>query len=520
MRGNRSEQLRRFHEASWDEPLIFELSREGQRGVALPEIEGDILAAGGDLDSLLPPALRRKTPPRLPEVAQPQILRHYLRLSQETIGAAMDIDIGRGTCTMKYNPVVHEALAASPKMTELHPAQDVETVQGMLEVLYQTGEFLKEISGLDAFCLHPAAGTHAIYANVAVVRAYHEHRGEGATRDEIITTIFSHPGNAGAPSTAGYQLITIYPDKDGYPDLEALKSAVSERTAALFITNPEDTGIFNHRIREFVDIVHSVGGLCVYDQANLNGVMGLTNARNAGFDLCHFNLHKTFAAPHGSQGPGCGAQGATKELEPFLPAPMLRYDGTRYYWEEDRPLSVGKIGKFYGVPPVVLKAYAYILTLGSEGLQEATLLSILNNNYMRKKMEQIRGVCASYPKVRDRLEQVRYSFARMKEETGIGVDDLRRRCIDYGIQDFFTSHHPWLVPEPFTPEPCETFSRDDLDEFVAVFAQLSQEAYEQPELILSAPHNSAIRKVLPVNPDDYDAFAGTWRVYQRKHGDR
>jgi glycine dehydrogenase subunit 2 len=512
----KKKRLRRFHEASWDEPLIFELGEKGQRGTLLPEIEKEIRDELGGISSIFPQSLMRKNPPELPELGQPETLRHFLRLSQETIGAAMDIDIGRGTCTMKYNPPVHEEFASSHKITELHPYQDEETVQGILEVLYKTGEYLKELSGMDVFCLHPAGGTQAIYANAAVVRAYHESLGEGSSRNEIITTIFSHPGNAGAPSTAGFTLRTIYPDKDGYPDIESLKQMLSKHTAALLITNPEDTGIFNPRIKEFVDLVHEAGGLCVYDQANLNGVMGLTRASDAGFDLCQFNLHKTFAAPHGSQGPGCGAQGAVKKLEPFLPAPLLRYDGRRYYWDYSSSKSIGKIGKFYGTPPVALKAYAYIRSLGGEGLRDAALISILNNNYLQKKFQAIRGVSIPYENGKNRLEQIRYSFETMKKETGIGTDDLRRRCIDFGVQDFFTSHHPWVVPEPFTPEPCESFSKADIDEFTGVFEELSREAYETPELILNAPYNCAIKKIKPVNPDDYESLALTWRAWRKK----
>ena len=339
--------LRRFHQARWDEPIIFELSQPGQRGILMPEVEADIRdKAGspvgdpdGDLSgehgqaqpwAALPDKMRRKQPPALPELSQPQVLRHYVRLSQENLGAGLNVDVGQGTCTMKYSPKVNEQLARSPKMTALHPLQDEETVQGILEVMYRFEQILKEISGLDRFSLQPGAGSAAIYANVAIIRAYHESRGEAAQRNEIITTIFSHPSNAACAKTAGFKVITLYPDEDGYPDLEALKAAVSERTAGLMITNPEDTGIYNPKIAEFVQIVHDAGGLCAYDQANANGILGITRAKEAGFDLCHFNLHKTFSTPHGCGGPGGGVVGATEELTPFLPVPVVSYDGTNY----------------------------------------------------------------------------------------------------------------------------------------------------------------------------------------------
>ena len=351
--------LRRFHQARWDEPIIFELSQPGQRGILVPEVEAGMRdqagapvgapVRAGEHDqaqswSALPAKMRRKQPPALPELSQPQVLRHYVRLSQENLGADLNVDVGQGTCTMKYSPKINEQLARSPKMTDLHPLQDEATVQGILEVMYRFEQILKEISGMDRFSLQPGAGSAAIYTNVAIIRAYHESRGEAAQRDEIITTIFSHPSNAACAKTAGFKVITLYPDEDGYPDLEALKAAVSERTAGLMITNPEDTGIYNPRIAEFVQIVHDAGGLCAYDQANANGILGITRAKEAGFDLCHFNLHKTFSTPHGCGGPGGGVVGATEELARFLPVPVVGYDGERYHLDWDRPESIGKIG--------------------------------------------------------------------------------------------------------------------------------------------------------------------------------
>ncbi|MFR6057092.1 MAG: aminomethyl-transferring glycine dehydrogenase subunit GcvPB [Evtepia gabavorous] len=375
---------RDFHEARWDEPILMELGEPGQRALLLEEIEPQVAQAAGAPDDLVPQGYLRREAPELPELGQMQLLRHYLRLSQETIGADLNIDIGLGTCTMKYNPKVHESFVRDPRFSELHPYQDPSTTQGILQVLYETEQYLKAISGMDRFSLNPAGGSQGIFSNVAIIRAYHEARGEGAQRDEIITTILSHPGNAGTAAALGYKVITLYPDESGIPDLNALKAAVSPRTAALLITNPEDTGIYNEKIREFVDIVHAAGGLCVYDQANLNGLMGITRARDAGFDLCQFNLHKTFSSPHGSQGPGAGAQGCTEELAQFLPLPTVEFDGTQYYLDYNRPHSIGKLRKFYGVPAVVLRAYAYIRSLGADGLKQVSELAILNNNYLLK----------------------------------------------------------------------------------------------------------------------------------------
>lgn len=508
---------RRFHQARWDEPIIFELSQPGARGVLPPEVEAGIQAEVGDVAATLPESLRRKTAPALPELAQMHVVRHYARLSQENLGVDLNIDVGQGTCTMKYSPKVNDQLARSPKMAELHPLQDESTVQGMLEIMWQMEQFLKEISGMDRFSLQPGAGSAAIYANVAMVRAYHEARGEGRQRDEVITTIFSHPSNAACARVAGYKVITIYPDADGYPDLAALQAAVSERTAALFITNPEDTGIFNPRIEEFVQAVHAVGGLCVYDQANANGILGITRARDAGFDLCHFNLHKTFSTPHGCGGPGAGASGVSAAVAPFLPKPTVEFDGTRYFLDFDRPLSVGKIRPWYGVAQNILKAYAWIMSLGADGLREVAEIAVLNNNYLLNRVLEIRGVSAPYATGRRRIEQVRYSWEKLAAETGIHSEEIGFRAADFGTH-YWTSHHPYVVPEPMTLEPTEAYSQADLDEYAAILRRIAEEAYTEPDTVHSAPHNSTGHQIHHEAFDDPQQWAVTWRAYKRKTG--
>ncbi len=513
--------LRRFHQAKWDEPIIFELSCEGQRGTLIPQVEEGIRDAVGDVFEGLPEAMRRREPPRLPELSQPQVVRHYMRLSQENLGADLNVEIGQGTCTMKYSPKINDQLAAHPKLADLHPLQDEETVQGILEIMYRFEQMLKEISGLDRFSLQPAAGSAAIYANVSMMRAYHESRGEGGSgqqtsgRDEIITTIFSHPSNAACAQTAGFSVITLYPDEDGYPDLDALKAAVSERTAGLMITNPEDTGIFNPRIEEFVQVVHDAGGLCVYDQANANGILGITRAREAGFDLCHFNLHKTFSSPHGCGGPGAGACGVIEELARFLPLPTVEFDGEKYYLDYDRPDSVGKLRPFYGYAPVILRASAWVMSLGADGLREAAEVAVLNNNYLLQKMRQIPGCSAPYAQGKRRIEQVRYSWEELAQETGVHSEELGLRAADFGVH-YWTSHHPFVVPEPVTLEPTESFSRGDLDEYVDIMAHVAEEARADPEMVKSAPHNSTIHTIDHASLDDPAQWAITWRAYLRK----
>jgi glycine dehydrogenase subunit 2 len=448
-------------------------------------------------------------------MSQVHVLRHYDRLSQENLGVDLNIDVGQGTCTMKYSPKVNDQLARSPKMADLHPLQDASTVQGILEVMYRLEGFLKEISGMDRFTLQPGAGSAAIYANVAMIRAYHASRGEGDLRDEVITTIFSHPSNAACAKTAGYKVITLYPDERGYPSLEALEQAVSPRTAALLITNPEDTGIFNPRIAEFVERVHMVGGLCSYDQANANGILGITRAREAGFDLCHFNLHKTFSTPHACGGPAAGASGVTQALTPFLPRPTVEFDGTRYYLDDDRPHSVGKIRPFYGVAQNLLKAYAWIMSLGADGLREAAEIAVLNNNYLMKKVLEIRGASAPYASGKRRIEQVRYSWERLFAETGVHSEEIGYRAADFGTH-YWTSHHPYVVPEPMTLEPTESYSKADLDEYAAILRYIAGEAYTDPETVHNAPHNSTVHKTRHEPFDDPTSWAVTWRAYQRK----
>ena len=509
----------RFQEARWEEPILMEQGSRGERGILLPKAEPEVAQQVGPARNLVPVELLRKEPAKLPEISQMQLSRHYLRLSQETIGADLNIDIGLGTCTMKYNPKIHEVLVRREEMQELHPYQDDSTVQGILKILYETQEYLKAISGMDAFNLLAGGGTQAIYSNVQVMRAYHRANGEGEQRDEVITTILSHPGNPGAAATAGYKVITLFPDENGYPDLEALRKSVSPRTAGLMITNPEDTGLYNPRIKEYVDLVHSVGGLCIYDQANQNGLFGIARAREAGFDMCHYNLHKSFASPHGSQGPGCGAQGVVKKLEPFRPGPRLAFDGQRYYWTDPGDKSVGKIHKFYGVPQVALRAYACIRSLGAEGLRQVADLSILNNNYLLEKMTKIPGISLPLaPGVR-RLEQARLSWEQLTKDTGVTSDDIDRRIVDYGFQSYFSSHHPQIIPEPFTPEAVETYSKADIDDYVQAMGAIAQEAYTDPELVKNAPYHGALASQIDTRYlTDPNLLITTWRAYckQRK----
>ena len=505
--------VRYYHAAKWDEPIIHELGTSGERGFIPPRAEEKIKDRVGDAKALIPEGMRRPEPPGLPELSQAQVLRHYLRLSQMTLGMELDIDIGVGTCTMKYSPKVNEALVGL--IEDIHPLQPEETIQGLLEVLYRFGDtWLREISGMDAFSFQPPGGSAGAYNNALMMRKYHTVNGE-PWRDEVITTIFSHPCDAACPATAGYKVITLYPDPDtGVPDIEALKQAVGPRTAGCFITNPEDTGVFNKQIDEWTGIIHDAGGLCSYDQANANGVLGVTRARDAGFDMCFFNLHKTFSSPHGSSGPGSAAIGVTEELAPYLPAPVIVEKDGKYSLDYDMPHSIGKVRDFLGNVQVVLRSYAWAAAMGGRGLREAAEVSMINNQYLVQRVKQIKGVTLPFGPLH--LDQARWSLEELKKETGVGISDVTRRLVDYGVQSLFTSHHPWLVPEPFTPEPCETYSKEDIDYWVQVLEKVIGEAYTDPELVKAAPHRSSNHKVKQGAFEDPDRWAMSWRAYRRK----
>lgn len=509
--------LRRFHQARWDEPIIFELSAPGERGVIPSQVEPEVRALVGDVVGGLPAGLRRAQPAALPELGQMRVLKHYLRLSQENLGADLNVDVGQGTCTMKYSPKVNDRLAAHPALTELHPLQDPAGAQGILEIIWHTQRMLAEISGMDEVGLHTQGGSAAIWANIAMIRAYFEARGEATQRTEVITTIFSHPSNAAAAKAAGYDVITIYPDADGYPDIEAFTQALSSRTAAIMVTNPEDTGIYNPRIAEWVELAHSVGALASYDQANANGILGITRARDAGFDVCHFNLHKTFGTPHGSGGPGSGANGVAAHLVPFLPRPLVvrREDGS-FALDDDRPQSIGKVAPYYGVIPNIVRAYAWIRALGAQGLRAVAETAVLNNNYLLHKILQIPGASAPYATGRRRIEQVRYSWQELFAETGISSEEIGIRAADFGMH-YWTSHHPHVVPQPFTLEPTESYSMAELDEYAAVLAEVAREARETPDLVRTAPHRQSVHHTHHDDLDDPERWATSWRAYQRKY---
>ncbi len=508
--------LKRYHAAVWSEPVVMEMGRKGRRGIAIPKAEEEIKATVGDAESYIPDGMKRNSLPNLPELTQPEVERHYLHLSQETL-AMMGASFF-GTCTMKYNPRVMEIVAQKPQMAEIHPYQDEDTLQGILEIIYKLDLFLRELSGMDRFVFQGGGGAHGVYNHLCVLRAYHEANGELEQRDEIITTIFTHCCNPAAATAAGFKVITLMEDETGLPSIDALKAALSERTAGLLIVNPNDLGIYNPDIDGYIKAVHDMGGLCFHDQANFNGVMGVARSGDSGFDACMYMLHKTFGNPKGGMGPAGAAYGVKKELAKFLPVPVVTFDGDKYHLDYDRPQSVGKIREFFGNITLVLKAYAWVMAMGEEGIREACHLSVLGNNYLEKKLLEIPGVSKSYDKTmnKKRLEMTRMSWEKLRSDTGVGTLDVQARMTDFGMDAYWLSHEPWLIPEPFTPETGETYSKEDIDYWAAVLKHISDEAYSNPEIVKTAPHNQTIHRINTDALNDPQKWAMTWRAYQKK----
>ncbi|WP_438391268.1 aminomethyl-transferring glycine dehydrogenase subunit GcvPB [Caballeronia sp. DA-9] len=507
--------LRRYHAAVWDEPIVMDMSRAGRRGVLFPAIDTAITDVVGDPEQLVPASMRRATRPALPEMSEPDVLRHYLHLSQQTLGM-MGISLF-GTCTMKYNARLNEAITSRDEVAELHPRQHPDTLQGTLEIIHSLDLALRELSGMDRFVFQAAGGADAAYTHACITRAYHAARGELETRDEIITTIQSHPCNPATAATAGFKVITLALDADGYPSVEALKSVVSNRTAALMVNNPDDMGIYNPHIKEWVRIVHEAGGLCFYDHANFNGVMSRIRARELGFDACMFMLHKTFGGPKGGGGPAVGAYGCTRALAPYLPGPLVVRRGDAYTLEAGAESSIGRVREFLGNVQTVVKAYAWIRAMGAEGIATAADLSVLANNYMTQALSKIRGVTCSHPHIGAwRMEMTRFSLEVMERETGVSVFDVQNRMVDFGIDAFWLAHEPWIVPQPFTPEAGEMWSKEDIDTWIAVLQRISDEAYCTPEIVRTAPHNHPAGRIDTEPLEDPSRWAMTWRAHLKK----
>jgi glycine dehydrogenase subunit 2 len=503
-----------YRQARWDEPVVFELGYEGRRGHVIPDAKEEIERVTGDAMGLLPEKLRRKRPPGLPELSEVEVVRHYIRLSQMNYG----VDLGLyplGSCTMKYNPKVNEALARLPSIAMLHPCQDEETVQGVLEIMYKLSRWLAEITGTYEVSLQPAAGAHGEFLGTLIMRAYHKLNNELEERTELIVPDAAHGTNPASGSIAGFNVVVVPSDENGCVDIEALKEAVSGHTAGLMLTNPNTLGIFERNIEEIAEIVHDGGGLLYYDGANLNAILGKVRPGDMGFDIVHMNIHKTFATPHGGGGPGAGPIGVSEELEKFLPIPRIEFDGEKYHWDYDKPHSIGKIRCFYGNIAVLLKAFAYILSLGAEGLKEVAEVSVLNANYLLQKLKGIRGFDIPYAKNRPRKHECVFSVDKLYRETGIRALDVSKRNLDYGLHAP-TTYFPLIVKEALMIEPTESYEKEELDRFVEVMRKISEEAYSNPKVVLDAPQNTAVTRLDEARASHPKTMTLSWRMHLKR----
>ncbi len=503
-----------YHQARYDEPCIFELGRPGTRGHLVPRVEEEIRQAVGSGLEGIPAAVRRQAPPALPELSEVEVMRHYFRLSQESTCVDNGFN-GEGTCAMKYNPKVNEKLAGSPKVTCLHPFQDQGSVQGMLEILYRLGECFKAISGMDAVTFQPPSGTLSEFTECLLIAAYHKHRGNHHKTDMIVPYT-SHGTNAVGAKMAGFNVVTIDQKEDGNLDMDAFRAAVTERTAGMIQTNPTSLSVFDPNVWTMADMIHEVGGLFAYDAANTNSIMGRVRPRDLRFDLVHYNLHKAFASPHGGYGPGCGVVAVSQELAPFLPVPVVAREGDHYRLDFDRPLSIGRVKQFYGNVPNAVRAYAWILAMGYEGIVTATDIAVLNNNYMLEKMQAIRGIQVPMAQGRHRMEETVYSLERMYAETGVDAHHFALRVADHGPNSTFTLGYPPYVEEPWVIEPTESMDKDEIDNFLEIVRQVSQEAYTDPERILQGPERCAVGEIDMAASEDPATMALTWRMYRKK----
>ena len=467
------------------EKLIFEKSVEGRHGNYLPPSDVPVK----QIHELIPEELSRKKAPLLPQLTEVEVVRHYTRLSQLNYG----VDTGfypLGSCTMKYNPKINEDAANLNGFSQLHPYQPVESVQGALELMYKTQEYLAEITGMDAFTLQPAAGAHGELTGLLLIMAYHAARGD-FQRDKVLVPDSAHGTNPASATLVGCKIIEIPSKENGEVDLEALKKAVGEDTAALMLTNPNTLGMFETQIIEIAEIVHQAGGLLYYDGANMNAIMGYARPGDMGFDVVHLNLHKTFSAPHGGGGPGAGPVGVKSCLEPFLPKPVISYNQQtqNYYFDEERSQSIGRMKAVYGNFGVVVKAFTYLLMMGGDGLQEVSAKAVLNANYLMnllsKHYEQpFAGPC--------KHEFVLTSSPYKGNE--VRTLDIAKRLLDYGFHAP-TIYFPLIVSEALMIEPTETENKQTLDEFARVMAKIAQEAMENPKLLQEAPHNTPVSRL-------------------------
>lgn len=459
--------------------LLFEKSREGRGCAILPEC---------DVPVVLPQEKdARKQPLHMPALSEPELSRHYTELAHKTRGVN-DGFYPLGSCTMKYNPRVNEQIAALEGFNQIHPLQPQDTVQGCMEVMALAEKYLCEITGMDHMTLQPAAGAHGELTGLLLMKAYHTSKGN-THKTKILVPDSAHGTNPASAAMAGYTVVSIPSGDDGCVDIEKLKEAAGDDIAGLMLTNPNTVGLFDKNIREITQIVHDCGGLCYYDGANLNAVMGIVRPGDMGFDIVHLNLHKTFSTPHGGGGPGAGPVGCKEELAQFLPSVLVEKDGGELHFTKPEH-SIGEMKSFYGNFLVVVKALTYILTLGREGIPQASSNAVLNANYMMNQLKDLYTM--AYDDIC--MHEFVMSLADLKKDTGISAMDIAKSLLDNNIHPP-TMYFPLIVEEALMVEPTETESRETLDEAVAVFRQLHAQAAADPEGLHHAPTKTPVTRL-------------------------
>jgi len=480
-----------YRQARWDEPLIIDRSQPGKIG-HLPMRPNEVeMKASGNLMELVPSALRRNGAPPLPEVSEPEVVRHFVRLSQENYSPDLGI-YPLGSCTMKYNPKSSELAVQTAKLEKLHPEQDESTVQGILALMFHLERMLAEITGMSRMTLQPAAGAHGEYLGCLITRAFHRSKNELEQRTEMIVPDSAHGTNPASAAMAGFKVVVVPSNSEGMVDLEELANVAGPRTAGLMITNPNTLGIFEKKILEIAKIIHKAGGLLYYDGANFNPLLGKVRPGDMGFDILHLNLHKTFATPHGGGGPGAGPVGVTKSLERFLPVPIVEFDGKNYHYNYNVPDSVGKIRSFHGNIGILARAYAYILNLGADGLKMVAETAVLNTNYVLSRI--LAKGQYQLPFAPERKHEFVLSAKELSNTTGIRAMDLAKRMLDRGVHAP-TTYFPQIVDEALMVEVPETESLQDLDHFVDVLTSVFEEAQSDPETVKSAPHFTSVTRI-------------------------
>lgn len=466
------------------EPLIFEQSSTGRGAVSLPVCDVPEIS----LENLFPQEMVREEAPELPEVAEVDVVRHFTRLSTFNHG----VDTGfypLGSCTMKYNPKVNEMLARLPGFANLHPYQPEELTQGALQLMYELQQDLAEIAGMDEFTLQPAAGAHGEMTGILIIKAYHEHRRD-KKRTKVIVPDSAHGTNPATAAMAGYEIVQVRSDERGGVDIEELRKVANDEVAALMLTNPNTLGLFDENITEIAKIIHAVGGLVYYDGANTNAIMGIARPGDMGFDVVHLNLHKTFSTPHGGGGPGSGPVGVKEFLAPFLPKPVvIRTSEGQFRLDYERPLSIGRVKAFYANFSVLVKAYAYIRSLGGEGLKEASENAVLNANFLMSVLKE------HYHLPYNRVCKHEFVITPKNFKSyGVHTLDIAKRLLDYGYHPP-TIYFPLIVEEAMMIEPTESESLETLETFAEVLIRIAEEIRTDADLVKNAPHDTLVSRL-------------------------